>query len=146
MEILSSLLKDKNFEQVNVCWDIAPKKLERMMLWNNSANMNMFLKKETLENHRNTRKRCKILSKLKKHQKDVIDIVLMSSLLSLNILHTFFQRLIVDFEQLNVSLVTCWLWAGILSLGFIFCLYDYVRNPISVRNFFLTNASKLQST
>ena len=39
----------------------------------------------------------------KKHQKGVNDVVLMFSLLTLNIFHTFSTVSIVDFEQVHVS-------------------------------------------
>ena len=52
-------------------------------------------------NNRNTRKRCEIRSRLTmKSQNDVIDVVLVSLLLTFNIFH-FFS--VVDFEQVNGS-------------------------------------------
>ena len=63
---------------------------------------------ETLE------KKCEICSKLTiKHQNNVIDVILMFLLLTMNIFHTFSSVSIVDFEQVNVSwdvtcLNSCW--------------------------------------
>ena len=48
-------------------------------------------------NYRNTRRRCKICSKLPH------DVVLVSLLLTLNIIHTLFYYSLVNFEQLIVS-------------------------------------------
>ena len=53
---------------------------------------------------RNTRKTFKICSKLTiKTQSDVIDVVLVLLLLTLNLFQTFFSVSFVDFEQVNVS-------------------------------------------
>ena len=54
--------------------------------------------------NRNTRKRSKICSKLKKYQNN-IDIGLVSLLLTLNILHIFFSVSVADFEQVSFSWV-----------------------------------------
>ena len=47
------------------------------------------------------------LEKDVKHQNDVIDVVLVFLLLTLNIFHIFFYVSIVGFEQVNVSWVIC---------------------------------------
>ena len=52
-------------------------------------------------NNRNDKKRCEIYSKFKlKIENDVINVVLVSLLLTLNIIHTFFGIYIVDFEHI----------------------------------------------
>ena len=45
-----------------------------------------------------------IVNKKKRHQNDIIDVFLVSLLLTLNIFLTFSTVSIVDFEQINV----CW--------------------------------------
>ena len=59
-------------------------------------------------NNRSSRKRCDICSKL-------TDVVLVFSLLTLNLLDTFFYCSIFDFEQVNVSWVMCFVLCTIFG-------------------------------
>ena len=56
------------------------------------------------DSNKNTRKRCEICSKLTvKTLEQLIDVILVFLLLTLNIFHTFFYVSIVDFEQVKAS-------------------------------------------
>ena len=68
-------------------------------VWVNPANLYLFK-----TNNRNFSKRCEVCSKLiKKLRNNVVNVALLFSLLTLNILHTFYSVSIVDFEHVNVS-------------------------------------------
>ena len=61
----------------------------------NPANLYLFK-----TNNRNLSKRCEVCSKLRNN---VVNVVLVFSLLTLNILHTFYSVSIVDFKHVDVS-------------------------------------------
>ena len=63
-------------------------------------------------NNRSARKSREICSKLtKRHGKNVIDAILLSLLLTLNLFDTFFSVCIIDFEQESV----CWVSTKIIQ-------------------------------